>query len=227
MTKEKFIESAVSKQLTTDDVRAFFSLSENEISYALTKLASLGSGYCPSVDGFPANFWETIREINSLLAMKYYVKYYICRYDDYGEFPRLGKACLTWLVNQSHDSEAVEALKCYFDKGKLSEEEQVVVLLNFDMNLWEIFCESEKQKLSSSLEERLVCLHEKDPNGWSDKLSGYIDHHKLDFPAEEMFFRSPETIGYRMCYVRKYGLSDRMRDVILVALWNVLQQNPT
>ena len=69
---------------------------------------------------------------------------------------------------------------------------------------------------------RLVRLHDKSSQNWARRFAAYIEHNKLDFPGEDEFFLSSETRFYRLAYVRKYGLSERMRDMMLTRLYGIL-----
>ena len=217
MINNEFLSVAMKNELTPGKIKDFFDrTSLNDIKETLHHLTLKASPDEEDWHGLPSDIPLMLHEMNMPDALFLYIRHYICKCERV--HPKLSYDDFKWLVEKTNLG-GKEAIINYMSTLQLSDDQQMVVYDSDNMDLWEVMCQ--KQKIEPKVQEQLLRDHHAFNGERFDradtKLRIYIKNCKFCEDAERSFLNNPAP--YKIEYVQLHGLSQQMRDEMLLDIW--------
>lgn len=223
MNKQEFMKELQSSSLVAGTVMDFFAQDKAIVAETLRVLAHMCSTDDGDWQGFRPAFAEVIQVVmKSPEAMSQYIKYFIVEcWKNRRLKPILPTEQLRWMVEDVEFKQASQAIWEYLSWVTIPEDQQEIILYSPSTSFWGKVCEN--QEIAKELQGLLLRNAENvyGDSEWEVKLGMYIKHRKFDFSHEYIFLTSSNrrVSSFKSEYVKNHGLSERMRDIMLVDLW--------
>lgn len=218
MTLKDFKKAAIEKKVKPQMLKNLRLCDETAYMFRDLALEAVPKQNPHQFDGLQDNFTEMIREVGSLDLMEYYVKFYIYNANKFGKItPKLSYADLKWMINSVDFEKSENLLFLYICTRSLSPTDQELIYNSKSTKLLKAMCKH--QNIVPEIQVKIMNDYDPRDSTTCDVIEYFVNHQKLAFREELMFFENIKMQPFKSDYVRRHGINDRVRDVMLFETW--------